>query len=220
MQPAALRDCTAAFDRNHAMPTAPIRFLLAAAAFAWAGVASAADAAVVDSSRTEADGTRTLQQSIEVAAPAVDVWQALTTADGWRSWAAPMAHVDFRLGGIIETSYDAAATPGQPGNIRNQIVAFVPQRMMAIRNVQAPPKTAFDAATFQSLHTVLLVEPVTDRRSRVTFVQPGYRSGEPWDTVYRHFAWGNGWTLGQLKTRFDQGPIDWKKLADKPAAAR
>ena len=201
------------------MGTSTLRAGLVAAGFACAAQSLAAQA-VVDGSRIEADGTRTMELSIEVPAAAADVWKALTTTDGWRSWAAPVAHVDFRLGGIIETSYDAAALAGAPGNIRNEVLAFVPQRMFAIRNVQAPPRTAFDVPTFQSLHTVILVEPMTPARTRVSFVQPGYRAGEPWDTVYKHFAWGNAWTLEQLKSRFVAGPIDWKKRAEQAAAKK
>jgi uncharacterized protein YndB with AHSA1/START domain len=189
--------------------------------FALAGTAAtAAPSSVVDASRGEPDGTRTMHLSIEVPAPAAEVWTALTTSEGWRGWAAPMAQVDFRLGGVIETSYNASAVPGAAGNIRNEIVAFVPHRMFAIRNVQAPLKTSFDVPTFQSLHTVVFVDAVDDRRSRVSFVQPGYRSGEPWDTVYKHFAWGNAWTLEQLKLRFEQGPVDWKKRAEQAAARK
>ena len=179
--------------------------------------AAPAASAMVDASRAEPDGTRTMHLSIEVPAPAAEVWTALTTSEGWRGWAAPMAQVDFRLGGIIETSYNLAAAPGAPGNIRSEILAFAPQRMFAIRNVQAPPKAPFDVPTFQSLHTVVLVDAVDERRTRVSFVQPGYRAGEPWDTVYKHFVWGNAWTLEQLKARFEKGPVDWKKKADEAA---
>jgi uncharacterized protein YndB with AHSA1/START domain len=161
----------------------------------------------------EADGTSTLDQRVVVNAPAEQVWQALTTSEGWRGWAAPFAAVDFRLGGFIETSYRLDAQAGSPENIRNQILAYQPKRMFAIRNVQAPPKAPFDVATFQSLHTIVLVEPLTDRTTTVAFVQPGYRAGEPYDTVLKHFRWGNGWTLEQLKKRFDVGPVDWAKLA-------
>lgn len=195
---------------------AALRAMITAVGMAAAAPALAASD-VVDSSRTEEDGTRTMHLSIDVPAAPAEAWKALTTSNGWREWAAPVATVDFRLGGIIETSYDLAATPGGPDNIRNEIVAFVPQRMMAIRNVQAPPKTAFDVATFQSLHTVVLVDPLANGHTRISFVQPGYRGGEPWDTVYRHFAWGNAYTLDQLKTRFAQGPIDWKKRLEQAA---
>jgi uncharacterized protein YndB with AHSA1/START domain len=192
--------------------------LAAAAAHAQARAAPSADGKAATAVVTELDGTRTLVQSIVVDAPAARVWHVLTTSEGWRSWAAPVAWVDFRLGGVIETSYQASAAPGNPANIKNQIVAYLPARMFAIRNIQAPPNTAFDAPTFQSLHTVVLVDTVTADRTRVTFAQPGYRSGEPFDTVLKHFSWGNGWTLEQLKKRFDEGPVDWAKRAAEAAA--
>ena len=51
----------------------------------------------------------------------------------------PFASVDFRLGGTVETNYAATAHVGQADNIKNQVVAFIPGRMLALRNVQAPP---------------------------------------------------------------------------------
>jgi uncharacterized protein YndB with AHSA1/START domain len=186
------------------------------ASLAFAGMAHAqtpAPSPVVTVLTAEADGTTTLDQRVVVNAPLAEAWQALTTSEGWRGWAAPFAMVDFRLGGFIETSYRPDAQAGAPENIRNQIIAYLPNRMFAIRNVQAPPKAAFDVATFQSMHTVVLLEPLSDRTTAVAFVQPGYRSGEPYDTVLKHFRWGNGWTLEQLKKRFDVGPVDWARLA-------
>jgi len=186
------------------------------AMLAFAGIADGqtpAPSPLTTALTAEADGTTTLDQRIVVNAPLGEVWQALTTSEGWRGWAAPFAMVDFRLGGFIETSYRIDAQAGAPENIRNQVLAYLPKRMFAIRNVQAPPKAAFDVPTFQSLHTIVLLEPLTDRTTSVAFVQPGYRSGEPYDTVLKHFRWGNGWTLEQLKKRFDVGPVDWAKLA-------
>jgi uncharacterized protein YndB with AHSA1/START domain len=176
----------------------------------------AAAQAVRDESHTAADGTRVLQQSIDVPAGIAEVWAAWTTSAGFREWAAPVAAVDLRLGGSIEASYDPKTPIGAPATIRNEIVAFVPRRMLAIRNVQAPPGTAFDAATFQRLHTVILFDPLADQRTRVTIAQPGYGTDERYDAVYRHFAWGNGWTLERLHERFVRGPVDWTRPA--PAA--
>jgi uncharacterized protein YndB with AHSA1/START domain len=205
------------FDQN-----LPGRLALAIAATLLISAAPARSQApedkAVTSVVTEADGTRTLLQSIAVAAPEAQVWTALTTSEGWRSWAAPVAWVDFRLGGVIETSYQPNAAAGSPANIRNLVVAYLPPRMFAIRNIQAPPNTAFDVPTFQSLHTVILVDRLDNGRTRVTFAQPGYRSGEPFDTVFKHFSWGNAWTLEQLKRRFDVGPVDWAKRAADAAA--
>lgn len=197
------------------------RSLGAAMAALSLGVAAQTGASPVTTTMLpESDGRQALSQSIEVAAPMAAVWEALTTGAGWRSWAAPFAEVDYRLGGIIETSYQAGARAGAPGNIRNQIVAYVPQRLLAIRNVQAPPNTPFDAAAFQALHTAVLLDAIDAGRTRVTTVMSGLRSGEPWDGVLKHFRWGNAWTLEKLKERFDKGPVDWAGLmAPRPASA-
>lgn len=166
---------------------------------------------VADQSYVAADGTRVLQQSALVPAGSADVWNAFVTSDGFASWAAPVAFVDFRLGGFIEATYDPNGKIGAPGNIKNEIVAFVPQRMLAIRNTQAPPSTAFDAPTFQKLHTVIFFDPLSAATTRVTIVQPGFGTGEKFDGVYTHFARGNAWSLQQLVNRFAEGRAKWPK---------
>jgi uncharacterized protein YndB with AHSA1/START domain len=169
-------------------------------------------------SAARTDGTRVLEQRVVVPAPAQAVWEAWATTEGFRSWAAPVAGVDFRLGGAIEASYDFAAQLGDRNNIRNEIVALVPGRMFAIRNVQAPANVPFDVAAFQSLHTVVFVEPRSADTTLVTIVMPGVKPGTAHDGVYKHFEWGNRYTLEQLRKRFVDGPIDWAKLAAEARA--
>lgn len=187
--------------------------LASALAFAFVPVASAAlPEGVTETSFVTASGERVLELSIEVPAGAAEVWDAWTSAAGFTAWAAPFAHVDFRVGGAIESSYDPKAKPGDPGNIRNEFVALVPQRVFVIRNVQAPPKTPFDAATFAKTTTAVMLTPLGDKRTRVTVTNSGYGSGEPWDGVYAFFQQGNAWTLAQLRKRFESGPTDWQKV--------
>lgn len=164
-----------------------------------------------DASSTAPDGTRTLRQSVIVAAPLAAVWAAFTTTDGYRGWAVPVADIDFRVGGIIEASYVTTAKLGDADNIRNEIVAYAPQRMFAIRNRAAPRDAPFDVPTFQSLHTVVLFDGLADGRTRVSIVQPGYRSGAAYSTLWKFFEWGNGATLAALRDRFVNGPTDWSK---------
>lgn len=203
------------------MSAARLRAAVRAAALALL-VASALPAvaqAVRDESYVAADGNRVLQQSIEVPAAPDAVWAAFTTSDGFRSWAAPVAAIDLRLGGFIEASYDPASPIGAPANIRNEIVAFAPPRMLAIRNRQAPPGAPFDVAAFQRLHTVILLEPAGANRTQVTIAMPEIGSGDAFEGVHRHFARGNGWTLQQLHKRFTTGPVDWTTLR-APAAKK
>ena len=175
--------------------------------------AVAAPPGIDDTSQTADDGTRTLRQSVIVTAPIAAVWSAFTTTDGYRAWAAPVAQVDLHIGGIIETSYAVDARLGAPGNIRNEIIAYAPERMFALRNRQAPPDVPFDVPTFQSLHTVVLLDDLGGGRTRVTIVQPGYRAGDVYDLTWKFFERGNGATLVALRDRFVKGPKDWRNAA-------
>lgn len=61
---------------------------------------------IKNTSYTAPDGMRVLRHELIVDAERQEVWKAFTTSEGWKSWAVPVAFVDFRRGGTIETSYD------------------------------------------------------------------------------------------------------------------
>jgi len=199
---------------------AALALLLAAASAAGQGTLRMPPA-VENLSTTQPDGARTLELRVVVPASVPAVWDAVATVDGFRTWAAPVVGGEFRLGGAVEASYDFAAKFGDRENIRNQVVAIVPQRMLAIRNVQAPTKAPFDTAAFQSLHTVMFLEPRGADATAVTLVTPGVGSGPAYDGVYKHFEWGNAYSLEMLRRRFVDGPRDWAKLeAEMKAKAK
>jgi uncharacterized protein YndB with AHSA1/START domain len=168
-------------------------------------------AGIEDSSYRADDGTRTLRQSVVVPAAVAAVWDAFTTSEGYGSWAAPLARVDFRLGGTFETSYASDARAGSPANIVNEVVAFLPLRMLALRNRQAPPDVPFDAAAFQALHTIVLFDDLGGARTRVTVAMPGVRSDDAHERILRFFEWGNATTLAALRDRFAKGPTEWQR---------
>lgn len=206
--------------RYRLRPAVALALLLAAASAAGQG-AVRMPPAVENLSSAQPDGTRTLELRVVVAASVPAVWEAVATAEGFRTWAAPVVGGEFRLGGAIEASYDFAARIGDRENIRNQVVAIVPRRMLAVRNVQAPTKAPFDTAAFQSLHTVMFLEPRGADATAVTLVTPGVGSGAANDGVYKHFEWGNAYSLEMLRRRFVDGPRDWAKLeAEMKAKAK
>lgn len=163
---------------------------------------------VANTSFTEPNGQRSIQLSIDVPASPHEAFTAFTTSDGFSSWAVPIAKVDYRIGGYIEASYDPNAKIGDPGNIKNAIVAYVPDRVLVIHNIQAPADFA-DQALFQRTVTIIEFTVIARRHTRVTITNAGYGSGEGFDTLYRHFEWGNAYTLHALKKRFEKGPVDW-----------
>ena len=177
--------------------------VLVAALAVLAGGPAAAQAVnqLEDTSSVEPNGHRIIQLSIRVPAPPSEVWSALTTSAGWRRLGVSFAEVDFRTGGVIETGYAADAVAGAPGNIRNQIVAYVPQRMLAIRNVQAPPGFPH-AAEFAETATVMELEPAGEGQTQLTLTATGFAPGPAYDTLYGFFRQGNGLTLETLRDSF------------------
>jgi len=156
------------------------------------------------------DGSRVLQHSAVVPAALRDVWDAITTTEGVRSWAVPVANVDFRLGGIWESSYKPDAKIGEPGNIQNRFLAFLPLRMVSMQAVAAPAGFPHKEL-LPEIFTVIELQEEGPKAVRVTVSMVGYKAGEGYDALYRHFEKGNAWSLEKLYKRFVEGPIDWAK---------
>lgn len=176
-----------------------------------AGLAACATAAApAPSEATSCAGQireRTLCHYVVVDATAAEVWPLLATSEGWRSWATPVARVDLRVGGEIETSYDPTAEIGAPGNIHNRIEAFSAERMLVIRIAQAPPNFPH-AAEARSVTTTIELEP-QGSRTRVRVTMGPFAEGAAYDDLYRFFEAGNAYTLNKLAERTENGPTNW-----------
>lgn len=200
-----------------------LRTLLAGAA-ALALFAGAAQAQsikdfpdVTDASFVQANGNKVLKIALVVPAARKAVWDRFTTTEGYKAWAVPVAKVDGILGGFIEGSYSSKAKIGDADNIRNQIVVYSPERTLAIQNVQAPADLP-GRKEFGEIVTVMEFEDAPQGATRVTLTAIGYKPGEPYDTLYKHFSWGNAYSLMKLKESFTKGPMDWKAAEAKAQA--
>ena len=159
--------------------------------------------AIEDTSYVETNGDRVIRLSVDVAASRDEIWRAFTTADGWKSFGVAFAEVEMKMGGIIETSYNPKAQVGSPDNIKNEIVAYIPGRMMAIRCVQAPGDFKHKQEFF-STSTVFELVPAEKQMTRILVTAVGYRPGEAFDDLFQKFRWGNAYTLEKLRTRFEK----------------
>jgi hypothetical protein len=197
-----------------------IRNSVAAAVIALsATITSAAGAAEVKAWVADhPDGTRATVAEVVVEANQTQAWQAITTAEGWKSWAVPFAHFDsLHLGAVIETSYAPDARVGDAHNIRNRVIAYLPERMLSIQAFSAPPGFKHPEL-LKDTFSVIELEVVDPTHTRVRLTGCGYRSGQAFQEMQKFFLDGNAWTLGQLAKRFRDGPIDWTK-ARPPVAA-
>jgi uncharacterized protein YndB with AHSA1/START domain len=157
-----------------------------------------------DTSYTGPNGDRVIRLSVVAPAAPNELWRAITTAEGWKSFAVGFAAVDMKVGGIIETSYNPKALPGDPDNIKNEIVAYVPGRILAIRCVQAP-RNFEHKKEFFATSTLIEIVPLKKKKTRVVLTAVGYRRGEAYDTLFKHFRWGDAYTLDKLRLRFETG---------------
>lgn len=186
--------------------------LLVAAAPAWA-------APVKDTSYREPGGGRVQQLQVVVNASPEKVWAALTTDAGFTGWATPVAHVTLGNDGMIEASYSLSAKIGDPDNIKNQIVAYLPNRLLVLHNVHVPKGAPFKAEAIDKIRTVILLDDLGHGRTRITESGVGYGEGADFDDMYAHFRSGNAEEFATLARYLTSGPVDWKAKAAKMTAS-
>ncbi len=149
---------------------------------------------------------RAIDKEVVVPASAEQVWAAWTTREGITSFFAPDARIEPRVGGAFEIYINPFAEPGQKGADDMRFMALQPPRMLSF-TWNAPP--SLPEARAQRTFVVVRLQPVGERETRVTLHHTGWGDGGEWDKAYAYFdrAWGN--VLGNLKKRFESGPVDW-----------
>jgi uncharacterized protein YndB with AHSA1/START domain len=145
------------------------------------------------------DGSRRLSHEIVVDAPAAEVWAAISTAEGWKSWAVPVAWSPAP--DLIETSYAAEAVPGDPSTIRQQILLRLPERLMVFRTVKAPAGFP-DFDSYAKVVSAFELEPTGEGRTRVRLTGTGYADTEAGRRLLAFFERGNAVSLDALKAHF------------------
>src|ERR1700737_3060431 len=138
---------------------------------------------VKETSFRSSSGEGVLRHEIIIAAPPARVWEAFTTTTGLRNFAAPVAAIDLRIGGTWEASYDRAAGIGDPKNIQNEILAYVPNEMLTIRIKRAPP-TFPHLEIGKAVWTVILLHELPGDHTRVEVAMLPWKDGESWNDLY------------------------------------
>lgn len=167
--------------------------------------ALAADPIMV-SKRQAADGSHVLVHEVLVNAPVAVVWKTISTADGWKTWAAPAAWILPNAPDVIETSYSPRARPGGAATIKQQIIARVPEVLMIFRTVKAPSGFP-DLDTYTKVVSVLQVEPAGQGTTKVRLTGAGYADTDAGRRLLGFFEKGNAITLEGLRRRFADEPV-------------
>ena len=160
---------------------------------------------------------RAIVKEVVVAASPQQAWDAWTTREGIVSFFAPDARIEPRVGGAFAIYIDPQAEPGMKGADDMRFMALQPPRMLSF-DWNAPP--SLPEARAQRTFVVVRIEPVAEGQTRVTLTHTGWGDGGEWDKAYAYLdrAWGN--VLGNLKKRFETGPVDWTAWLDALRKAR
>lgn len=158
-------------------------------------VAMGARAATTPGSEPASTGPQVTEGFIN--APVAEVWGLFTTSAGYKATGVDKADVDLRIGGLIRTHYDPKGTLGDPETIVNEILAFEPQRMLAIR-IKEPPASFPYREAVAGTWTVIYFTPAGQDMTQVRIVGLGYRDDDQSRAMRRFFEEGNRWTLDHL----------------------
>ena len=139
---------------------------------------------------------------VSIPAPRSEVWKAFTTTEGLQTWLGPLARVDLKEGGDWFV-YLGQSTGG------GTIQAFVREKEITIKAL-APDR--FPTVRAERTRARFEFSGEADGPTLVRLTQTGWKNGREWDQAYEYLAGGNAELLDMLRTRFVQGPIDWKKL--------
>jgi uncharacterized protein YndB with AHSA1/START domain len=149
------------------------------------------------------DGTRILRTEGLVEAPVERVWEAFTTKSGIESWMVAAAEIDFRLSGVLRTTYDAKQGIGGPGTIVHRLIAYEPLRMLAFKLERAPDSAPPPIRNMAGkTWFVVRMEPAACGGTRVEETQVGFGDGAEWDKALEFFQRGNEWTMKELEKHF------------------
>lgn len=149
-----------------------------------------------DSSTAKPDGRHQMQATIDVNID--QVWAAFTTNEGMKHWWAPVVDIDFKIGGIIQASYNTQGTLGDASTIENTILSYDPGRMFSFRCTKSPTGFPF-ADIIGDTWTVAYFDAETPDRTRITLVSNGYQESDEWKQMGEFFRAGNAQVLAKLK---------------------
>lgn len=132
-----------------------------------------------------------LQQTFVINVPLDSVWNAYTTKKGWENWAVAQAEIDFKINGIIKTSYSKDAVIGDESTITLHIVNYVPKRMLTLQAELTKNFPDFMKEDQKDLYNTILFESLGPRKTQVISYGIGYKNNAKYLSLLQFFIQGN-----------------------------
>ena len=133
----------------------------------------------------------------EVDASVDDVWIAFTTTEGLKSWVAPLADIDLKVGGKWRANYNAEGKLGDSSTIENTILCYDPKRMISLKATGFPEGFKFKDAAKETW-SIFYFTAVSDSKTKITVVGLGYNDTEQSKKMRSFFETANKYSMDQL----------------------
>ena len=148
--------------------------------------------------------SRRIEKEAVIDAAVKDVWDAFTTTEGATTFFAPEANIELALNGPYELYFMGDNPEGTRGSEGCKVLSFLPEEMLSF-TWNAPPQ--YPEVREQRTFVVIKFEEQGKEKTIVEITHLGWKEGEQWDEVYNYFM--NAWdiVLGNLKKRFESGPL-------------
>jgi uncharacterized protein YndB with AHSA1/START domain len=153
-----------------------------------------------------------------INAPVAEVWRLFTTSEGFKATGVALAEVDLRIGGTIRSHHDPKGQLGDAETIVNEILAFEPERMLALRIRQLPasfPHREAIAGTW----TVVYFNKSGEDMTYVRIVGLGYTDDESSRQLRQFFETANRRTLDEVARPYAPQCARCKMEAEKAATS-
>lgn len=155
------------------------------------------------------DSTRSpelvLIQEFTVDAPLDSVWKAYTTKEGWESWAVPLAQVDLKVGGKIQTNYNKDGVIGDSTTIVTHIVNYVPQKLITLQAEITDNFPDFMKKEADDFYNIMYFMESGDGRVKVQSFGIGYKNTPKYLQLMNFFIPANEKTLMNLIKYLEKG---------------
>ena len=150
---------------------------------------------------------RAIEISTVVKAPVAEVFKTWTTTEGVKTFFAPGAIIEPKSNGLFEIHMNPLAPAGERGADDMRILGIQENKMVSF-TWNAPP--SFPEVRKQRTTVIVRFAPEGEGQTKVTLYQVGWGEGGEWDKTFDYFSKAWPYVLGNLKKRFDTGPMDWK----------
>lgn len=147
--------------------------------------------------RVDAADFKKAEYVTSVPAPVEIVWNAFTDADHLSQWMAPSVEINLAIGGKIRANYNPDQKLGGPDTIENTILAYDPEKMLALRVTKFPDSYPWKKEAGLTWAVFYFTE-LSPEMTQIKVVGLGYQMDENSQKMRQFFALANKVSLDKL----------------------